>query len=101
MNFEKRQKAVSKLITLYEKSLGSVLDTSHKFETHRLPQHIQDMLEVVVAKAPNFSNIAALATTNHVVAHVIGQTRAAINDPVFSADHIGINIYTCLLSGSG
>ncbi len=96
-----RRKAIQHLVDQYETELGSILDTSEKFETHRLPQHIQDILEIVVAKTPSFSNIAALATVNYSISHILGQTRAEIDDLVYSHDRIGINTYTVVISGSG
>ena len=57
MTAAKRTEAIKNLIQLYERDLGPILSLGSKFDINRLPTEIQDIVKVVTAKAPSFSNI--------------------------------------------
>ena len=101
MTNTERVEAIQHLIQQYESELGDVLHTSDKFELDRLPPVVRKATELVVAKAPKFSNIAALGMANHALSHTIGQCRPYIDDIVYSSSHIGLSTYSVILSGSG
>ena len=86
---------------MYERDLTDVLEVGQHFDITRLPEHIQDIIKVVTAKAPSFSNVAALGVVNYGIAHVIGQLRPRINSPVYSSNQIGCNVYSMIISNSG
>lgn len=101
MTAQKRTEAIKNLITLYERDLGSILEVGSKFDISKLPAPIQDIIKVVTAKAPSFSNIAALGVANYGMSHVLGQLRPRINSPVYSSNMIGVNAYSIIISNSG
>ena len=98
---EKRRQDLQTLVHEYQTILKDVIKKEDAFDITRLPKHIQDSVQLVTAKAPAFSNIAALTTVNYVYAHVVAQLRARINDPSYSTDVLGVNYYGVLLSSSG
>lgn len=101
MTAQKRTEAIKNLITLYERDLGSVLDVGSRFDISRLPIQIQDIIKVITAKAPSFSNIAALGVANYGISHLLGQLRPKINSHIYSSNLIGCNIYSIVISNSG
>lgn len=96
-----RKQAIQSLIDQYKKELGPIIEVGPRFDPTRLPQQIQDMLRLVVAKSPGFSNIAALGVTNFAIAHVLGQLRPKISDMAYSSNLIGCNVYSVIISSSG
>lgn len=101
MTDQQRTEAIKNLITLYERDLGSILDVGTKFDLNRLPTQIQDIVKVVTAKAPSFSNVSAISVVNYGISHVLGQLRPKINSTVYSSSLIGCNIYSINISPSG
>lgn len=101
MTAAKRTEAIKNLIQLYERDLGPILSVGSKFDIDRLPTEIQDIVKVVTAKAPSFSNIAALGVANYGIAHTLGQLRPKINSTVYSSNLIGANVYSIIISNSG
>jgi hypothetical protein len=94
--------ALDNLVAQYEDELDFLHNRSmSKFDTSVLPQIMQDLIKVAVAKSPSFSNISATAVANFVLSHTFGQLRPVINDPIYSDDTIGINTYNIILSRSG
>ncbi len=90
------------LVAQYETQLEFLHNRSMtKFDTTVLPQVIQDLIKLAVAKSPSFSNISATAVANFVLSHTFGQLRPTINDQIYSDDVIGINTYSIILSRSG
>ena len=100
-NIEQRREDLRKIVSDYETILKDELVVGKRFDVTRLPKTIQESIALVTAKAPAFSNIAALTTVNYVYAHVATQMRARINDPSYSSDTLGVNYYAVLLSASG
>jgi hypothetical protein len=98
---DERVKRIQKLIAEYRVNLAEDIRVSDKFEISRLPTAIQNVVQLVVADTPAFSNIAALLSVNYSIAQLIGQLRPVIDDSVYSRDRIGINTYNVLASGSG
>ena len=96
-----RKSSIQSLISQYEQELGSTLNYESTFDSSRLPPFIKQVLDLVVAKTPSFSNVSALATANHALAHITSQTRARIDDLTFASSPIGANLYNVNVSGSG
>lgn len=101
MTAQKRTEAIKNLISLYERDLGSILEVGSRFDITKLPIQIQDIIKVITAKAPSFSNIAALGVANYGISHTLGQLRPKINSPVYSSNMIGANVYSIIISNSG
>ena len=86
----------------YEKELDFLHNRNmNTFDTTKLPEIMQKMLKLAIAKSPSFSNISALAVSNFVLGHLFGQLRPHINDPMYSDDEIGVNTYSIVLARSG
>lgn len=101
MTQKQRQQKIKILTDQYETKHSELLSINNKFELHRLPPKVEEVVNFLIADAPSFSSIAALMTTNYALSHMIGQTRAEISDPIYSRDNIGINGYFINVSGSG
>lgn len=90
------------LVAQYEDELDFLKNRNMKsFDMSQLPDIIRDMVSLSIAKAPTFSNVAAVTIANFVLSHTFGQVRPKISDTVYSADILGINTYGFLLSNSG
>ena len=98
---ETRTQELKDLANLYEEKLGPIIKLNDKFELDRLPIFVKDVVELVIAKTPSFSTLAALNTTNYAMGHTMCQTRAVIDDMVYSSSPIGINYYGISLAKSG
>ncbi len=96
-----RDYKLKNLLDMAKEELKEEIAVSNKFEVDRLPTNIQTAIELVVSKAPSFSNIAAVAVVNFAVAEVINQLKPKIIDRCFSGDEIGLNVFQVLISPSG
>ena len=101
MTNEERVENLQRIITQYRTHLASYLQVGPKFDPTKLPPNIQNVLKLVTSDEPKFSNIAAIAVVNYSISHLIGQTRAAISDPIYSRDIILTNVYNMVVSNSG
>lgn len=101
MTSDERKAALEHLVAQYEELLHDIVKVGPTFEVERLPQVIQDSIALVTAKAPGFSNIAAVTVSNFTYSHLISQMRIRINDQVYSPDTLGLGSFSILLSPSG
>jgi len=99
--FEQRTKDIQDRIAEYEQDLGPIVQVDSTFNTARLPHTIEQAIQFVVSQAPSFANIAALSAVNFTYGHLCGQTRAVIDDPMYSSSPIGANVYSININGSG
>jgi len=94
--------SLDSLILQYKAELDFIQNRNmDRFDTTVLPQIMQDIVKLAVAKTPSFSNISAVAVANFVLSHMFGMLRPKINDSVYSDDTIGINTYTIIIARSG
>jgi len=94
--------SLDSLIAQYKTELDFIQNRNmDRFDTTVLPQIMQDIVKLAVAKTPSFSNISAVAVANFVLSHMFGMLRPKINDSVYSDDTIGINTYGIIISRSG
>lgn len=94
--------SLDSLIAQYKEELTFLQNRSmDTFDMTTLPQIIQDIAKLAIAKTPSFSNISAVAVANFVLSHTFGQLRPHINDPIYSDDQVGINTYSTIISRSG
>ena len=98
---EEKEEAVRHIVKLYEEHLKDVLEVEDNFSLGILPKKVKEAVELTIAKTPQFSNIAGLATANYVISHIVGQCRPRINEVAYSSDLLGASIYTILVSNSG
>ena len=98
---EEKEEAVRHIVNLYEEHLKDVLEVEDNFSLNMLPKKVKEAVDLTIAKTPQFSNIAGLATANYVISHIVGQCRPRINEVAYSSDLLGASIYTILVSNSG
>jgi hypothetical protein len=90
------------LIDQYEQELSFLKNRNMlRFDVEMLPDIIKKFVKLAVTKTPSFSNVAAITMANHALAHVFGQVRPYMSDPVYSNDSIGLNTYALIISKSG
>ena len=98
---EERRQAISHIVNLYEEKLQDVIKVEDTFNLSRLPESVQAITNLTIAKTPSFSTIVGLSTANYVMSHVIGQCRPRINANEYSSDLLGLNTYTVVVAKSG
>ena len=92
---------LQRLAAEYKEMLADDIQHTENFDTSKLPELVQNAIDLVVAKSPGFSNIGAITTVNFVFTHLVGQLRPAINDECYSDDALTPNYYGILISPSG